>query len=157
MKCFIGVDPGKSGSGFAIYEYEDQPYYGMEWVSLNKPPKEINEWFTKWAKTAVACGIEKVHAMPKQGVKSCFSFGQSFGSCIHSANLLHIEPEYINPQTWQKYYGLCGGFANKTEKKNAHKAKCDELFNLDFPVSHRTADAMLIAWYMKLKYCGELE
>lgn len=155
-KCYIGVDVGKSGAALAIYEYGDKDWYGIEWVSLNSPPKEINEWFIKWKTHAVACGIEKVHSMPGQGVKSTFSFGQSFGSCINAANLLDIEPEFIPPQTWQKFYGLCGGFKNKTEKKNAHKAKCDELFNLDFSVSHRIADAMLIAWYFKLKYEGEI-
>jgi len=44
--------------------------------------------------------LEKVHSMPKQGVKSVFSFGQNFGMCRLWATLWGGSVIYVTPHKW---------------------------------------------------------
>ena len=46
--------------------------------------------------------IEKVNAMPKQGVSSTFKFGTSFGFCQGMLVAAGIRFEFATPQKWQK-------------------------------------------------------
>ena len=50
--------------------------------------------------------IEKVHAMPRQGVTSSFQFGRSFGSLETLAYLLSKRVDYVAPVVWKKYLGV---------------------------------------------------
>ena len=50
--------------------------------------------------------IEKVHAMPRQGVTSSFQFGRSFGSLETLAYLLSQRVDYVAPAVWKKYLGV---------------------------------------------------
>jgi crossover junction endodeoxyribonuclease RuvC len=45
--------------------------------------------------------IESVHAMPKQGVSSTFTFGRSFGRIETIVEMLRIPHELITPQKWK--------------------------------------------------------
>ena len=45
--------------------------------------------------------IEKVGAMPKQGVSSTFKFGKGYGSLFGIAAALHIPVELVTPQRWK--------------------------------------------------------
>ena len=95
------------------------------------------------------CLIEKVHAMPGQGVTSMFTFGMNYGA-LRMALVCHGIPfEAVTPQKWQREFGLV--FPRKlgltpTEKKNRHKARAQELFP-SLKVTHATADALLICEY----------
>jgi len=62
--------------------------------------------------------IEKVHAMPKQGVVSMFNFGRKLGEVEALCEVLNIEPEWVTPQEWKKYFGLIG----KNKKESCNKA-----------------------------------
>lgn len=46
--------------------------------------------------------IEKVHAMPNQGVKSMFSFGQRLGEIEGMLQALNLSYELVSPKLWQK-------------------------------------------------------
>ena len=50
--------------------------------------------------------IERVNAMPGQGVSSVFSLGDSFGSSRAVLNLTASSLVYVAPRTWKKYFGL---------------------------------------------------
>lgn len=51
--------------------------------------------------------MERVHAMPKQGVNSMFTFGGGFMSVITAIVAMGCpEPEYVLPQVWKKALGL---------------------------------------------------
>ena len=85
--------------------------------------------------------LEKVGAMPKQGVSSTFKFGQHYGLLRGLLVALQIPREFPTPQTWQKALGcLTGG------DKNVSKAKAAQLWP-DIKWTHATADAALIAEY----------
>ena len=75
---YIGVDPGGSGAA-VIINREGQILDEIRFTAAT--PHDIADWFREWTEDEDAQAIlEKVHAMPKQGVSSTFKFGQSFGS-----------------------------------------------------------------------------
>ena len=138
---FIGVDPGKSGAIVAI-----RPN--------STPIRTLADPLSLSIKTCLtnAFGlIEKVHAMPKQGVTSMFTFGENYGMMQMwlRASLGRERYDYITPQAWQKYFNLIKKKGEtKTQKKNRHKALAQKLFP-DIKVTHTNADALLIAWYCR--------
>ena len=50
--------------------------------------------------------VERVGAMPKQGVASTFEFGQANGVLIGILAALVVPVHFITPGTWKKHYGL---------------------------------------------------
>lgn len=100
---YIGIDPGKTGS---ISVLED----GV--ISIVNIPKTIAEMTDVF--DAIIAGrninhiyavIEKVHSLPKQGVASCFTFGQSFGWLQAMLAAHHIKTIEVSPQKWMKLVG----------------------------------------------------
>lgn len=85
--------------------------------------------------------IEDVHSMPKQGVASSFSFGQSFGVAQGVLQALSIPLTRVTPQKWKKHFSLIGS------EKDAARGKVIDLFPLA-PVTLKKhtgrADAILI-------------
>lgn len=50
--------------------------------------------------------LERVHAMPKDGVAGAFSFGEGYGG-LRMAVIGHgYEDRYITPQAWKKHFRL---------------------------------------------------
>ena len=50
--------------------------------------------------------IEKVHAMPRQGVTSSFQFGRSFGGIESLCYIFAKRVDYVAPAIWKKSLGL---------------------------------------------------
>ena len=50
--------------------------------------------------------IEKVHAMPRQGVTSSFQFGRSYGAIEGLCQILSSRIDYVAPVVWKKAMGL---------------------------------------------------
>jgi len=77
--------------------------------------------------------------MPKQGVKSCFTFGNGFGHLEMALIASNVGFRRVRPQAWQKEMQcLTGG------DKNVSKRRAQELFP-GIKVTHAIADALLIA------------
>ena len=92
--------------------------------------------------------IEKVNAMPKQGVSSTFTFGTSFGFCQGLLVAAGIRFEFVTPRKWQKALNcLTGG------DKNVSKARAQSLFP-GVKVIHANADALLIAEFARRTAMG---
>jgi len=66
--------------------------------------------------------IEKVSAMPGQGVTSMFNFGYGVGLWHGIVTALDFKFELISPQTWKKHHTLIG------DNKNGSRDKATELF-----------------------------
>jgi Holliday junction resolvasome RuvABC endonuclease subunit len=93
--------------------------------------------------------IEKVHAMPAQGVSSTFKFGTSYGALLMALTAAYIPFEMVTPQKWQRELGVLSRKGmTKTQHKNQLKAKAQELFP-DLKVTLATADALLLAEYCR--------
>ena len=145
MNC-IGIDPGKSG-GIAIIK-------GKQVIKLAKmsdlTPYDVLALLNKY-KPMVAF-IEKVHAMPGQGVTSMFNFGENFGMLKMALAASGSRWHLVTPQKWQKDAGLIRSSKNEsnTDKKNRHKAAAQRLFPSE-KITHAIADALLIAYYCQMQ------
>ena len=147
--AFIGVDPGKNG---AIAVLENQYTDIDAWINAEIFKTDRPLWLGENFVAAVSTGfalIEKVHAMPNQGVTSMFNFGRNFGQLEMLIDWQCENYDYVTPQTWQKHFKLLKEKGEtKTQKKNRHKALAQKLFP-DIKVTHTNADALLIAWYCR--------
>ena len=101
---WIGVDPGakggyavisKSEMGQAIFAYPwDDTFFVAEMQALSHTGNGI------------VAAVEKVGAMPHQGVSSMFSFGQSYGFIQGVLTALGIPYQLIPPRKWKAEFGL---------------------------------------------------
>ncbi len=145
MGGVIGIDPG-SVSGSIAYvsgSYVDSwAISGLtlrdQWVLLCN----LKDYFR--AKKAV---LEKVGAMPKQGVSSTCKFCRNAGQLEAFLAALGLPYELPTPQKWQKIFSLTKkpGETN-TDKKNRHKEAAQKLWP-KMKIIHKNADALLIAEY----------
>jgi crossover junction endodeoxyribonuclease RuvC len=67
--------------------------------------------------------VEKVHAMPGQGVVSMFTFGHGYGAIQGILSTLGVPYELVTPQAWK---GVI--LAGTTKDKNASIAYCRRAF-----------------------------
>ena len=114
---YIGIDPGKSGA----------LAYIMDDGTVNIVPYDKAHY--KFALKGLAtygvhnlrCCIEKVSAMPGQGVTSMFSFGLHFGWVLGQLEAYGIPHELVSPQKWKREFSV-------TSDKNTSIAVCKRLF-----------------------------
>lgn len=102
-----GIDPGLTGAialaGDGYLAVEDMPVMGsgrQKVVNGAALTGTLKGW-----RPDVAV-IERVHAMPKQGVVSSFRFGQALGTVEGIVLGLGISVRYVTPQTWKKHFHL---------------------------------------------------
>lgn len=105
MACFAGVDPGLRG-GIAIVD-EAGKILALKPMPTSKQgdKKVINfaavaGFLKEWEPDLVV--IEKVSAMPGQGVVSMFSFGYGYGGLVGVVETMGMPYELVRPQVWQK-------------------------------------------------------
>jgi hypothetical protein len=141
---FVGIDPGKKG-GLALLSSSG------DIVDLIKMP-ETNRVLWGWIDTIppeTLVVLEKVHSMPKQGVRSMFTFGLGYGALLmgmEAAGLTYMEKV---PRTWLKFLGIPGKKKEgetKTEWKNRLKGVAQRLYP-EQRLTLSTCDALLIAYY----------
>jgi crossover junction endodeoxyribonuclease RuvC len=142
VMTYIGVDPGENGA-LAFLE----PWAGnVGWFPFKGGMDgEMLDMLSLTHVGSYRILVESVHAMPKQGVTSMFSFGKQFGMILGVLEAYRLGYEMTTPQKWQKYMGITKiPGETKTAKKNRHKAMAQELFP-EIKVTHAVADALLIA------------
>lgn len=93
--------------------------------------------------------IEKVGAMPGQGVSSMFQFGRGVGMYEGVLAALQIPVTYVTPQAWQKAMGVRDG-------KDGARARAAELYPAYAQMFSRKkddgrADAALMAYWGGMK------
>jgi len=147
----LGVDPGLTGA-LAFFDPDTGLLIvrDMPTVEVVRNGKKKNEISPQMLANLVrehnvtAAFVERVGAMPGQGVSSVFSFGRSLGIVEGVLAALELSTTIIPPQTWQKAVNLRGG-------KDGSRARAAELFPRDAGLFARKkddgrADAALIAW-----------
>ena len=144
---YLGVDPGRSGA-MAVVSWEGSY---IDHIKLNETDHDICNWIRGHAPMIKYAVLEKVHAMPRQGVSSTFKFGVSFGLCrgFLVANLVSYEE--FTPATWQRSLRCLS-----KGDKNVTKSKAQELFP-NVKVTHAIADALLIAEFARRESCAHKE
>ena len=150
---YIGIDPGLNGA-IAFLDTEkghlsvvDMPTFEVK--RNNKAKREVNAaglaHVLAVAQKVQGIVLERVGAMPGQGVTSVFSFGRSVGLVegVLAAYLLPVS--IVTPQAWQKAAGVRGG-------KDGSRMRACELFPNYAGLFARKkddgrADAAIMAWY----------
>lgn len=100
-------------------------------------------------KRAVCC-LERVGAMPGQGVNSMFNFGMNYGFIRGLLEANEIPYQVVRPQDWKKEFGV-------TKDKNTSIEVCKRLFpQVSLLATERSrkendglAEAILMACYAK--------
>lgn len=150
---YLGIDPGASG-GLAIIS----EYVGVVKTAMPRTERDVLDWLTAWKEEQTFAVIEKVHAMPGNGVSGMFKFGMSYGSLRMALLAANIPFEEIQPRVWQKALGMSPRRKEEsgTEWKNRLKAKAQQLFPREV-ITLATADALLIAEYCRRRREGKLD
>ena len=138
----IGLDPGASG-GVTVLSRS-----GELVESLPMPDTLADLWslIEKYSDNSVAY-LEKVGAMPGQGVASMFKFGQQYGYLQMALTAARIPFYDVTPMKWQKALGL---LSKKGEGKTEHKSRMKGAAQQYFPkakVTLKNSDSILIAFY----------
>ncbi len=147
MNWHIGIDPGKSGAiafifGKNISQFHT-PLVGKEY-DVSQMVKIITGSDTYRLENAF-CVIEKVHAMPGQGVVSMFTFGYGFGLWVGIIASLRIPYILVAPQTWKKEM-----LKDTNRDKGASIIMAEQLFpdfRCKFKKDEALAEALLLAEY----------
>ena len=109
----LGIDPGSSG-GLALIRNSNNTLpqiilalrmptvtiYGKKIIDTKKIATELE------SHPIDVSIIEKVHAMPRQGVTSSFQFGRNFGGIETLSYLFSKRVDYVAPAIWKKSLGL---------------------------------------------------
>ena len=110
----ISIDPGLSGA-VAVFSLAGELNTVFDIPTSAKTSgkgNQINavllaESVQQWARVTKAI-VERVHAMPGQGVTSMFGFGRSMGVIEGVLAAQNIPIDWITPQKWKKIHGLIG-------------------------------------------------
>lgn len=98
---FVGIDPGSASGAIAIVlgnEVAAEDCYGTPADIWNQMQHSLD----LRQHPNVFAAVEKVSAMPKQGVTGMFRFGENFGAWQMLFLALKIPYELVRPQQWQK-------------------------------------------------------
>ena len=119
MSIYIGVDPGKKGA-MAIMGYSNTngERYMMKIIPFD--PQEYIKTLKQF-NGATVC-IEQVHSLPHEGVKSVWSFGQTYGWLLGVLDAVGLSYQTVSPNLWKKDFSLL-----RTEKKQSIEV-CKRLF-----------------------------
>ena len=139
----MGIDPGANGAA-ALYisgtSVDTFCFKNKSWPEVVKGFEHFSAWGIDYT------FIEAVSAMPKDGAHNAFTFGENTGivkGILHALDIRFVE---VHSQKWQRHFGLGAKYSSKTARKNAQKAKAQELFP-QIKIIHANADALLIAKY----------
>lgn len=149
---FVGIDPGLNGAiaffnpdqGLLIVR--DMPV--VEIVRNNKRKREVSPQMLASILREHPIDhvmLERVNAMPGQGVTSMFSLGRSVGVVEGVLAALELSTTIVPPTVWRKA-------VQAREGKDGTRHRAAELFPRDASLFARKkddgrADSALIAWY----------
>lgn len=119
MSIYIGLDPGKKGA-MAIMGYSNTTgeRYMMKIIPFD--PQEYIKTLKQF-NGATVC-IEQVHSLPREGVKSVWSFGQTYGWLLGVLDAVGLSYQTVPPNLWKKDFSLL-----RAEKKQSIEV-CKRLF-----------------------------
>jgi len=150
---YIGIDPGLDGAiAFFDLDKAHLSVVDMPVVEVTRNGKKKRELNAQLVANVFRCVggdmtavLERVNAMPGQGVSSVFSFGRSSGIMEGVLAGMQIPLTIVTPQIWQKAAQARGG-------KDGSRQRATELFPAYAGLFGRKkddgrADAACMAWY----------
>lgn len=95
---FCAFDPGKSG---ALAIIDDEGVWAIP-LPFNGDELDIGELANHFIGEPCFVALERVHAMPKQGVCSVWTFAQGYGELRGMLKTLSVPFAEPTPQAWKK-------------------------------------------------------
>lgn len=146
-----GIDPGATGA-VAVYDTDlgtleifDTPIALVK-IGTRSVKRILPAAFARQLRIhrVDVAALERVHAMPKQGLSSTFAFGHCFGVMEGVLAALEIPYDLIDPQKWQALARVPSG-------KDGSRARVVQLFpayaeQFARAGDHGRSDAALIAY-----------
>ena len=141
---FAGIDPGQSGA-LAIVSSNLQEAYAWDYPESIEAAADLMR-SVMFDHNPALTGIEKVGAMPKQGVSSTFKFGQNYGSWLGAMSALQVPYIIVTPAKWQRSLLDSGGGDTKSRSLPMPRRVFSGV-DLSRKKDHGKADALLLALY----------
>ena len=161
---YIGVDPGLTGAVGVVDE--DGRVVGVHdlpvLIGKNRSKELHLPQIVKLIREMVGdaegfAAVERVHAMPKQGVRSCFRFGKATGHLEGICSALGYQLILVTPQSWQKQFTrFVDGADTKVKSVLAASYKRPDV-DLPRKKDHNKAEALLIAEFCRLHHQNKLK
>lgn len=159
---YIGIDPGQAG-GIAVMTGSTgqmsvipTPLAGKD-IDVGRLAEWLYDRVDYMDEVDPVAYLEKVSAMPKQGVASTFKFGTNYGIIIGVLGTIQIPYYLVTPQAWKK--DVLMGLPWKNNKLAAVdycRRAYPDISLLATPRSYVAhsgmADALCIAVYASLKH-----
>ena len=159
----IAIDPGKNG-GIAWSDH------GI--ASCAKMPSGLSDLFsllvaikTSACGEKIVCLLEEVHSMPKQGVKSVWTFAEHVGNLKALLYAVGVPITPVKSLVWQKAIGASRPSTPRRASpsvreriKHVGKLKIKEIVESHFPslnVTFATSDALGILFYGEKEFPHE--
>ena len=144
----IGIDPGVTGALVCLEGNEISDMVDMPTIDMPSGKKQVNaaqiaKILTAWQEDSIVI-LERVSAMPGQGVSSMFNFGMGYGIIQGVVMAMGIPMRLVSPQVWKKRAGLLG------KDKDYARTLAQQLWpgaELGRKKDIGKADALLIAKY----------
>lgn len=141
---FAGIDIGAKG---ALCLCLDEPLlYDFKEVGLKGYLEALKEH------KPLLIGIEKVSSMPRQGVKSMFSFGTRYGEIIGLLTALSLPFIEIPPKKWRQTLLLPSGATKEDIALKVSSLYKASLYSKRGSLLDGRSDAVAIMHYTKVHY-----
>lgn len=145
MRGILGIDPGSVSGAWGFIVNTGQPLVGdLPVLGDGVFPKYFYDFVVELQpKIAI---VERVNAMPGQGISSTWKFAKSYGIILAALQIAEVRTELVSPTVWKKHFNLPG----------KDKEKSRELVARLFPTvqgisrvkDHGRCEALLIAeWW----------
>jgi hypothetical protein len=99
-----GIDPGLGGGLAVVNDFGDCETILMPVKDGIVDGAAVMRFFVEHGVEFVV--IERTHSMPRQGVKSTFTFGFVSGQVMGVTQVMLVPHKYVRPQEWKKAWGL---------------------------------------------------
>jgi crossover junction endodeoxyribonuclease RuvC len=147
----LGVDPGFGGALAWLdlggnLDVADMPVMAIERNGKTKRDMDLAALVELVERHRPAFAVvERVGAMPGQGVSSMFAFGRGFGSILGALAALRVPVELVTPATWKRTLAVPAG-------KDGARLRASQLLPAHGGHWRRAkddgrAEAAMLAWY----------
>lgn len=154
-RCVLGIDPGLGGAA-ALWCSDERrlSVFDMPVLELRKgngkPTRSVDavalaDWLRQHQHLKISMAyVERVHAMPGQGVTSMFTFGAAYGVVLGVLAVLKVPHALVEPALWMKLMKVGKGVDASRMRAIQLFPEHGELFRLK--KSHGRADAAMLAY-----------